>query len=324
MVILFWVIIFIISLFVLVRGSDYFIENAEKVGLSFGLSPFIIGVVIMGIGTSLPELTTSIAAIIRGATEVVVANAVGSNIANILLVLGIIAVITNKIEVKKSLIYLDLPILLSATILFMGVSVGRELIETGEVIFAINRWEALFLVIAYLVYLSYSFLYQDGPIEKIKNLIHTKPDVDWKNYSMLVVGLIGIILGAKFAIDATIALSENLNISVGIISIFAIAIGTSLPELFVSFRAVQKGKPEIAVGNIFGSNVFNVLMLVGIPGLFSTLRIDETVIFIGLPALFLATLVFVISGISNKVHRWDGAMYIMLYILFVAKLFDIF
>lgn len=323
-VIFFWAVVFIISLFVLVKGADYLIEHAEKIGLSYGLSPFIIGVVIIGIGTSLPELTASIAAIIRGATEIVVANAVGSNIANILLVLGITAIITNKIEVEKNLIYLDLPILLSGTILFLGVAVGRELIETGEVIFAINWGEALFLVVAYLIYLAYSFLYQDGPIEKIKQLVQDEPDVTWKNYAMLGAGAVGVILGAKFTIDATIALSENLNIAVGIISIFAIALGTSLPELFVSYRAAQKGKPEIAVGNIFGSNIFNILMLVGLPGLFSTLRIDDTVIFIGLPVLFMATLIFVISGISNKVHRWDGAMYLMLYVLFIAKLFNIF
>lgn len=322
--IFFWVVIFIIAIYALIKGSDYLIGNAEAIGISYGLSPFIIGVVIIGIGTSLPELTASIVSVIQGTTEIVVANAVGSNIANILVVLGVVAVLTKQISVKKNLIYLDLPILLSATILFLGVAIGRQLIETGEVIFAISRGESIFLIIAYLIYLAYLFIYQDGPIEKLKELININSKVTWKNYVMLALGAIGVALGAKYTIDATIALSQFLEIGVGVISIFAIALGTSLPELFVSYRAVRAHKPELAIGNIFGSNVFNILMVVGIPGLFSTLRIDDTVIFIGLPVLFMATLIFVVSGISNKVHRWDGAMYLMLYILFVAKLFNIF
>ncbi|MAF79598.1 hypothetical protein CL629_00785 [bacterium] len=320
---IFWIVVFIAAFYVLLRGSDYLIENAEAIGINFGLSPFIIGVLIIGIGTSIPELAASFVAIFSGATEIVTANAVGSNIANILIVLGITAVITHNIQVEKNLIYLDLPLLLITTILFIGVVIGKEMLANGTEEFIINRGEAIFLIAVYLIYAAYSLFYQDSYIEKIKSLLD-RPQVDWRNWALLFGGVFGVVIGAKLVVDATLALSGMLNIGVGIISIVAIALGTSLPELSVSLKAARAGKPELAIGNIFGSSVFNILMLVGLPGIFTTLIIEESVVFIGIPVLLAATLIFVISGISNKVHRWDGAMYIMLYILFLAKLFGLF
>ncbi len=320
----FWIGVFIISLFFLVKGADYLIENAERIGLSWGLSPFVIGVVIIGIGTSLPELVTSITAVLRGVSEIVVANGVGSNIANILVVLGVTAIFTKNLAVEKNLIYLDLPILIMGTILFLGVALGREVLDSGLSAFVINKGEAIFLITVYIVYLGYSFLHQDNDyVKKLRERVQSS-DVNIYNYLLLVTGLIGVIIGAKYVVDATLEISKILDIGSGVIALLAIAIGTSLPELFVSFRAAHQGKPEIAVGNIFGSSMFNMLMLIGIPGLFSTLIIDEITYTVGLPTLFAATLVFVISGISNKVHRWDGAMYLMLYILFVAKTLALF
>lgn len=321
--VIFWGIVFIISLTVLLKGADYLIENAEKIGLSRGISPFIVGVVIVGIGTSLPELVAAVVASIQGVTEIVPANAIGSNIANILLVLGVTAVVTKKLFVEKNLIYLDLPMLAAATLLFLGVAADTTLLEDGSNGPMVTRGEAAFLVLTYLVYLGYSLFYQDDYIKKIKSAID-RPEVTWANYWLLALGAAGVVLGGKYVVDSTVKLAEIFEIGVGVIAVFAIALGTSLPELFVSVRAAQKGKPELSFGNILGSNVFNMLMLVGLPGLIQPLALDEKTFSIGIPALIIATFILVISGISNKVHLWDGAMYLMLYTLFIAKLFGIF
>jgi cation:H+ antiporter len=312
----FWAGIFIISLLVLLKGADWLVKNAEKIGLHFGLSPFIVGVFIIGIGTSMPELVSSIVASLKGVTEIVVATAVGSNISNILLVVGLAAVLSTNIVVKKNLIYLDIPLLITSTIIFLVVAIDGK----------ITIGESVFLILAYVIYISYSFLYRDGvdiedkltPDERLK-----RPPVSINDYFYLVLGVIAIALGANYLIESTVKMSEITNIGVSIISMFAIALGTSLPELLVTVRAAILKKAELATGNIFGSNFFNILVIVGFPGLFNELTLSGETLIIGLPFLVGATVVFMVSGISNKFHRWDGAMYLMLYILFVSKVFGI-
>ena len=307
---LFWIAVFVIALFILVKGSDWLLASAEKIGLKIGLSPFIIGVTIVAFGTSFPELVSSFVAVTRGITEVVVANAVGSNIANILLVLGVAALASNKLQVSKDLIDLDLPTVAIATVIFVFTTMD------GMITF----FEAIFLVITYIVYLGFSLAYKEkGSKEKVK-----KPKITTTDLMMLVIGVIGLALGAKFLIDSIEALSEILNIGTSLIAISAVAIGTSLPELIVSVKAAMRGQSEIALGNIFGSNIFNVLMVVGLPGLFSNLVIDAQTVSIGISFLIAATALFVISGISRRIHAQEGALYLLLYVIFITKLFGLF
>jgi cation:H+ antiporter len=138
------------------------------------------------------------------------------------------------------------------------------------------------------------------------------------------MGLIGLVLGAKYLIDALIAISAMLNIGTGVIAITAVAIGTSLPELLVSAKAALQKKSEVALGNIFGSNIFNALVVTGIPGLFGTLHLSNETYYIGVPMLVISTLLFIISGISRRIHMWEGTFFLILYILFMAKLFNWF
>ena len=331
MEILFWFIIFVVSLVALVKGAKWFLEGAENVGISFGLSPFVIGVLIVGIGTSLPELASAIAAVMKGASEIVVANAVGSNIANILLVVGLSAIVGRKLIVDKDLIDIELPLLAISTILFLGV------IYDGVVVF----WEALLLSFVYIVYLFYALLGEDNAgissivEDKEKSLEIEKKELERKTFNIfflklvrslddiffLVVGAVILTIGAKYLIDSVIELSKLLNIATSLISITAIAFGTSLPELVVSLKAVSSGKTSLAIGNILGSNAFNALMVVGIPGLFTSLTIDNATLTIGIPIMALATLLFIISGISRKIHHWEGMMFLLLYLFFIVKLF---
>ena len=141
---------------------------------------------------------------------------------------------------------------------------------------------------------------------------------------MLVVSIVVLTFGAKYLIDSLVQLSIILNLAVGTIAITAVAVGTSLPELFVSLRATFQKKSEIALGNIFGSNIFNSFVVIGLPGLFYSLPVDSQTLFVGVPTMAGATLLFVISGISRRIHMWEGAFYLSLYVLFLAKLFSWF
>jgi len=330
---LFWIIIFIVSLIVLVKGADWLLQSAEKIGLALGISPFIIGVTIVGLGTSFPELISAMMAVFRGVTEIVPAGAIGSNIANILLVIGISAVVGKKLIINKSLIDLDLPLLAISTVLFLGIAWDKQ----------ITFIEALLLLFAYGVYLLYSFLYREEETEEIyevlpsrlerrklqsqktsRKKLEKRPKIGVKDFLILGAGIIALVFGAKYLIDSVIKLSEILGIGAGVISLAAVALGTSLPELLVSVKAALQKKSELALGNVFGSNLFNLLVVVGIPGLFKTLQIDEKTFYLGLPVLAVATFLFIVSGISRRIHIWEGAMYLLVYIFFIGKLFGLF
>lgn len=309
-------------------------QSAEKIGLALGLSPFIIGALIVGIGTSFPELISSLVAVFHGVTEIVPANAIGSNIANILLIVGISAIIGRRLVVSKSLIDLDLPLLAIGTVLFLGIVWDRQ----------ITFFESLLLLATYLIYILYTIVHKDDaevsgealevlpsrptrrhhltpPFEKKGG---ERPKIKPRDIILLIVGIVALSLGANYLITSVVRLSEILAVATGVIAISAVAVGTSLPELMVSAKAALRRKSEVALGNIFGSNVFNILVVVGLPGLFKTLSIDQQTFAVGIPAMALATLLFVISGISRRIHVWEGAFYLALYLLFVAKLFNLF
>ncbi len=328
--ILFWVAVFTVSLVVLIKGADWFVESSEKLGLIIGLSPFIVGVTIVAIGTSLPELTAAIFAVLQDASEMVVANAVGSNIANILLIVGFSSLVAGRLVVTRSLIDVDLPLFFITSILFLGVAWD-----------GLVTWqEAIVLLAGFLTYFVYSVTCRRGKedseevsilptremrrhhLKEMKELEEC-PRLNWKLILFLAAGILGVYFGSKYVITSAIEISELLKIAPAVVAITAIAIGTSLPELIVSVQAARKGKHEVAIGNIFGSNVFNVLVVVGVPALMQNLTIEEKTLTLGVPVFFFSTLFFVISGISQRIHKWEGAMYLVVYVFFIAKLFNL-
>ncbi len=325
-----WILIFILSLAILVKSADWFVESAEKIGLALKISPFIIGMTIVAIGTSFPELASSIAATLKGATEIVAANTVGSNVANILLIVGLSAVAARALIVRRSLIDLDAPLLGVATFLFIFVMWDKEIVFG----------EGILLIFGFLIYLLYTIFHRresEEPPEaaevlpsrverrEIEAKIEKKPEkLNFRVFLFLILGMAGLAVGANYTIEAMLKISDILKIATSLVAITALAIGTSLPELVVSIQAASKKKYEIALGNIFGSNVFNILLVAGIPALIRPLVVDELTFGIGLPFLVIATLLFIISGISRRIHIWEGAMYLLLYILFIVKLCGLF
>lgn len=305
--------VFIGSLFVLVKGADYLIKGSEQIGRYFGLPSFVIGALIVGIGTSLPELASSFAAIMRGSSEIVVSNAVGSNIANILLVAGLAAVIGRQIVTTKNLLDIEVPLLLASSALFLGTALDG----------VITQLEASLLFAGFIAYITYLLIHPD---ESKVDTEHTEKKVSTLriiDFIMLIGGGIGLVLGANYLIQSVQVIALSLGISEGVVAISAVAIGTSLPEIIVSITAVFKGKTDLAFGNVFGSNVFNVLMMVGLVGLFSELPLDEQTYQIGLPVFAAVTIMFVVSAMSKRIYIWEGLMFLIVYLFFIMKIFGI-
>lgn len=294
------------GLFALVRGADLFVVGAKQIGTAMKLNPFIIGVLIVGLGTSLPELASSLAGVIDGSPEIVAANVVGSNITNILLIIGIIAFLKGPIIMKRDLLSTELPLFFIATVHFvLAVSDGQ-----------VDRIEALLLVGTFGAYLWYTLASGKEKIE----LDEEEKKLQFKAIVFAIIGIVAVLIGAHYTVEMAVNIATSLAIPIGLVSIAAIAIGTSLPELFVSLQAARTGETELAIGNIFGSNAFNALMVVGIPGLFSTLPAGEVVMQLGLGVMVAASLMLFVSGLAKQVHRWEGLMLLIFFAFFLVKL----
>lgn len=296
------------ALFVLVRGADLFVAGAKQVGTAFGMSNFAIGVLIVGLGTSVPELASSLAAVFNGTTEIVLANVVGSNITNILLIVGVLAILGGPIMINKNLIKTELPIFFIATVHFVAS------VYDGVV----DRIEALLLVgtlIAYIWYLLSSSKKTNHSSDK-KN----REAVQLSSIVFIILGLAAVLIGAHYTVASAVILATGLAVPIGLVSIAAIAIGTSLPELFVSIQAVRNNETDLAIGNIFGSNAFNILLVVGIPGLLTPLMADVVVMELGLLILVAASLILFVTGLARQIQKWEGVMMILFFIFFLVKL----
>lgn len=318
-----WALIFVGSLFILVRASGYFTESAEKVGVVFGIPPFIVGVTIVALGTSLPELVSSIVAVLAGSSEIVVGNVIGSNATNILLVLGISAVVGKKLETTYEMIHVDLPLFVASAFL-LAVTVWDGVFTLPE---------ALLCMTTFVVYLLYASQVERGlesPEEAEGNEQSGEETgegrkLERRTLVVLVVSALFIYIGARYTVESIIKLSEAFSIGTEIIAASAVALGTSLPELMVSVTAARSGNQEIAIGNILGSNIFNASAVMGIPALFGTLVIPESILLTySLPIMLLATLLYVLITQDKQITKWEGWLLIAFYVLFIGKLFELF
>lgn len=311
MTIVIWLVVLFVSLYVLVKGADFFVEGAKHLGAVLGMSSFAIGVIIVGFGTSLPELAAAIAAIFSGETEIVVANAVGSNITNILLVVGILTVFGGRVIIQRDLIKTELPIFFISTTIFISVAFDGM----------VDRIESILLLGTFFAYIWYLFFEASDTdrVELTKD--GRQPRLKGKSLLLLLGGMIAIFVGAKFSVEAVIAIATSLKVPIELITITAIALGTSLPELFVSIRAIRINQADLAIGNIFGSNVFNILAVVGIPGIIMPLQIGEIVSTLGIPILLAASAIFFVTGLARQIMRWEGIMMLLFYAFFMIKLF---
>ncbi len=304
-----WILIFCASIFFLVKSADWFTEGAEKFAISLGINQWVVGMTLVALGTSLPEFFTSFSAAMQGHTELVVDNVIGSNVANIFLVIGIAALFAKKLVIERDLIDLDLPLLAASQAILLFV------IWDGSVSFA----DAIISLFVLAVYLLYTTKIRHG--QQLHK--HGKENM-WKLGGIIVGSAIVLMFAAKYTIESLLNLGELLGVSASILSITALAVGTSLPELVVSVSAARRGSFEMSFGNIIGSNIFNGAGVVGLVGLFFPLVVSASVLSVGVGFLAAAVILCVFSGISRKIHSWEGMMFLLLYAMFIGKLFGAF
>ncbi len=318
MELLIWLGIFVVSLAVLITAARFFTDAAEIIGLALGMSPFVIGVVIVSIGTSLPELVSSVIAVSQQVSEIVPGNVIGSSISNLFFVLGIASLFTRAaIQLGDQYIFIDLNFLMAtAFIVVLTMYDGKVTIGEG-----------IICLIAYCIYVFY--LLKDGstPIDiLLDENVKTegrKGKIRIQDVLIVTLGGIFIYLGARYTIFSLEKLAEIMSISKAIVSVTLLSFGTTLPETVVSATASRQGKGEIAIGNILGSCIFNGLAISGVASFFGTLIVTPEVLKFPLPIYCVATLLFYLLTQDKNVSRWEGLIFLLMYIFFMGKIANI-
>ncbi len=279
----------------LVKGADWFVDGASGIAEKFRIPPLIIGLTIVAMGTSAPEAAVSITATLKGTADITVGNIVGSNILNVLVILGLSAVIT-PLAVGKSTVRYELPFLIGITVLLLLLGLDGT----------VSLTDGLILLLFFALYLTYLFVMaKKGMAEIEESDKHLKL---WQALLATAVGLALVIYGSDLTVDAASAIARMLGLSERFIGLTIVALGTSLPELVTSVTAARKGSADIAIGNIVGSNVFNILFVVGLSSLVrpvpfaANFRVDLLVALAAVVFLLLA------SFRKRKLNRVDGAI----------------
>ena len=299
--------IFLGSLIVLLKSADFFVDAAEDLGHKLHWPHFVVGVLIVGLGTSLPELASSLAAQWRGTTEIIVANIVGSNIANICLAFAMgsyFGVVKNRHEPKV----VDLAFLGGVTTVFLLLASQRSMsMIDGFILLTL-------LVIFLLMTLQNS----------AKDHQSSTPSVDsyWQIGGILIVSGAAVIIAADWTIKGLLGVSAMIGISEAVASMVLLAIGTSLPEVFVSIAAMRKGNGQLALGNVMGSNVINIVLIGGLPAVIGTVLVSQQTITIGLPFMAIATLIFMSCGYLKhpRAHAIEATVLLGVFGLFLWML----
>ena len=292
----------------LVKGADWFVDGAAGIADRFGVPQLIIGLTIVAMGTSAPEAAVSITAGLKNNAGITIGNIVGSNILNILIILGITSLIV-AVAVANSTIRYEIPFMLFITVLLMGMG------YTGQ---KINFWEGIVLWIVFLFYLGYLFVMTKKK-QKDQSQEYQKLPI-WKLLLAVLVGLVAVVWGSDITVDAATALAKGFGLSERFIGLTIVALGTSLPELVTSVSAAIKGKADIAIGNIVGSNIFNILFVVGttaliIPVVFEPKFLIDTFIAFGAGLVLLLCV-----AKRKKLVRMHGVIMLIGYIAYFIYL----
>lgn len=303
-----WSGVLIVSIAALVIASDYFVLGAEKIGLGFGMSPFLVGVFIVGVGTSLPELVSSVVSVYTHHSEIVIGNVLGSNITNIFLVLGVGAVVGARFNLSYDLMRVDLPFLTGSSILIAFMIFDKNF-TSGEA------------VICLIALIAYFFTTVGGGDTSVGD--DEEHVVRFLDYSIVLVSTLLIFVGAKFTVDSVVKISQILDIGSEIIALSAVALGTSLPEVVVSISAARKGKGEMIVGNIIGSNIFNTFGVMGIAGITGNLVIPDSILTFSLPVSISAAFMYFIVTKNQEVNRNEGNILLIFYCFYICALFGV-
>lgn len=301
----------VVGFVLLVKGADWFVEGASKLAEKFGIPQLVIGLTIVAIGTSLPEAAVSTSAALKGSAEITIGNVLGSNIMNVLLILGITSVIS-PLFVQKSTVKYEIPMVIAASLLLsaMGIFDGT-----------VGRIDGVILlagVVLYLLYLLYMTKKGQAVAEESKEA--DKECGILKMLLMILVGGVMIVIGSDVTVDAATELARIFGMSERLIGLTIVAFGTSLPELVTSVTAAIKGKADIAVGNIIGSNIFNILFVVGIASVITPVVYASAFVVDSIVCITTAVLLWLCVVRKQKLQRRGGIIMLICYAAYFVYL----
>lgn len=307
----------VIGLIVLTVGAEALVRGASRLAVSTGLSSLVIGLTIVAYGTSMPEMTVSTIAALNEQPDVAVGNVVGSNIFNVLFILGVSALIV-PLRVSTQLIRLDVPIMIGASILALLFCLDGSISHIESVVFVVG-------IVSYTVFIIW-YSRRNPNITDDSDVIVVEPTPrGWlKNIALILIGLVGLIAGAKWFVDGAIVIAREMGVSELIIGLTLVAIGTSMPELATSVVASLRGERDIAVGNVVGSNIFNILGVLGISGVVSSngIPVSPQVLSFDLPVMIAVAVVCLpVFYTGFTIARWEGAVFLGYYGAYTVYLF---
>ncbi len=308
----------IIGILILLKGADYLVKGSSSLAKKIGVPSLAIGLTLLAFGTSMPELIVNIVAAIKGNENIAFGNVIGSNIANILLVIGTAALITN-LKVKPSTTWIEIPIsFLAVCVLF----IFAHTLALGGYNKHVDRIEGIILIIFFILFIYYVFKLAKKKKVKLEEEIKIEK-LSYKTIIlMIVLGIAGLYFGGKWTVEGAIGLARLVGISEYFISLTIVAIGTSLPELITSIVAALRKEADLVLGNVVGSNVFNVFLVLGISSIIIPIRMPTFAI-IDLIFLLIITLLliaFIYLGKKHEIVRWQGVFFIMAYFLYLIYL----
>lgn len=311
-------ILFVVGFIILIKGADLMVEGASSIAARFNFPSLVIGLTIVAFGTSAPELFVNLMASFNGNTDIAIGNVLGSNIANVLLILGIAAVIF-PLSVQSSTVWKEIPFsLLAAVVLWLLVN---DALLDGAANNFISRSDGFILLGFFSIFMVYVFeitrkhksAEHEGDIKKL-NLV--------RSLIYILLGFVGLVFGGKWIVEGAVHIAGLLGVSESLIGLTVVAVGTSLPELATSAVAAYRRNVDIAIGNVVGSNIFNIFFVLAISSSIKPLpfnagsNFDIYVVILASALLFL----FMFAGKRHRLERWQGIMFLLLYIGYTAML----
>ena len=302
--------VFAAGLLILVAGAEAFIRGAVTIARRFGVSPFVIGLTLVGFGTSAPELVVNVAAACNGSPDLALGNVVGSNVSNIGLILGTAAVVA-PLAVQMRLLKAEIPMMLGATGLLWVLSADGEL----------GRLDGGILLALFAGMMVYLVRFSPPETPDVKEEIGeeaARKRVPWGSAALLVGGLVGLVGGAELMVRSAVAIATAWGVSELVIGLTVVAIGTSLPELASSVAAAVRGHADIAVGNVIGSNIFNIVLILGVTTQVAPLPVPADLLALDIPAMVGFSLLF-LAVLANGlvIRRWEGGLLLAAFVGFV-------
>lgn len=296
-------ILLLIGFLLLIKGADYFVDSASAIARKFHIPSMIIGLTIVSIGTSLPELSVSLTSALIGKNDLAVANVVGSNIFNMLMGLGVTSIIS-KLPIEKNTIENDIPFLniIGSILLILMLNL------------TLGRFEGMLLIGLLIGFLFYII----KPVLNNKEESNEESKLSFKTILLGILGVVGIILGGDMVVDSASNIAKMFGMSQNLIGLTVVALGTSLPEFVTSVIAGIKGENEIAIGNIIGSNIFNILMILGISSIISPIVISFISVIDIMFMIAIGILLYVFVVKSKTLKRYQGIVFVFLYIGYIS------